>query len=534
MTIGPGMFVTPSIRLSHPLGEGGMGEVWVADHLTLDRKVAVKLIRDFERSDTAQARFELEAKAAARIQNPHVVQIFDYGIASNGQPFITMELLSGESLDDRIARGPVPAAELATILVQTASALMTAHESGVVHRDIKPPNIFLVRTPSGEPFVKLLDFGIAKVHTDPTGMAGAPGSGSAPALTRAGVVMGTPDYMSPEQLVTTNEITFHADIWSLGVVAHEALIGQRPFSGRTVVELCISISEARYERHRIPAHFLPWFDRALAIAPGDRFPTVMVAAEQFRQLAMVAPSAPLPPQPASFAPAHTPAAPKGLSARLTWSLAAIGCVLGAVIAVMAVRHGSSESSVQSKSASIDEDETERSNESTKRTALPAPQSAAPREPAPTATYRAPPSRKSGPPSSPPVSSRCKVSCRDVGACGDTGSGCVVRSSADCRQSNMCSQFGKCSKTGSSCGATSAADCAASRACKSKAHCGLHGNRCYATTSAHCRQSSLCSFYGKCTLGGAYCVPGSDADCKASTGCTKYGKCAKNGASCAKR
>lgn len=201
MTVHTGAFITPKVRLAHPLGEGGMGAVWVADHLTLERQVAVKLIRGIEPSDEARSRFEREAKAAARISSPHVVQIFDYGITGQEQPYIIMELLQGESLGERLARGPVPPAELATILVQTASALASAHDSGVVHRDIKPANILLDR--DGAP--KLVDFDlVTDTHT----------GGDTNTSTIDNII-----YAAPEVLNRPQDADKRADVYALGMIA---------------------------------------------------------------------------------------------------------------------------------------------------------------------------------------------------------------------------------------------------------------------------------------------------------------------------
>ncbi len=170
----PGQMVTPNVRLLELLGQGGMGCVWTAEHLALECRVAVKfLFADIARRDESMlTRFEREAKAAARITSPHVVRTFDYGLLNNETPFIVMELLEGESLNDRIERvGRVSARDMGQIVTQTAKALRQAHNLGIIHRDIKPDNLFLVDPglgySEGEPmvedlFVKVLDFGIAK------------------------------------------------------------------------------------------------------------------------------------------------------------------------------------------------------------------------------------------------------------------------------------------------------------------------------------------------------------------------------------
>jgi serine/threonine-protein kinase len=162
----PGMSVTPNVRLVRPLGRGGMGSVWLAEHLALDTRVAVKFISpDVPKSllPALLERFQREAKAAAKIRSPHVVEIKDLGAMPGGGPFIVMELLEGESLGDRLERiGTMSPPETATLVAQVAKALGAAHALGVLHRDIKPDNIFLMMA-HDELLVKVLDFGIAKL-----------------------------------------------------------------------------------------------------------------------------------------------------------------------------------------------------------------------------------------------------------------------------------------------------------------------------------------------------------------------------------
>jgi len=226
-----GFMVTPSVRLARPLGAGGMGSVWVADHLALRTQVVVKFMSDELSDDKASiARFSREAAAAASVKSPHVVQIFDHGVGELG-PFIVMELLEGEDLAHRLARQPrLPPTLVAFIVAQTCKALSRAHGVGIVHRDIKPENIFLCGKDDSEIFVKLLDFGIAKGIN--TRMSSA---------TKTNVVMGSPYYMSPESLVSAKNADHRADLWSLGVVAYQALAGKRPFDAETFPGLAIAI-----------------------------------------------------------------------------------------------------------------------------------------------------------------------------------------------------------------------------------------------------------------------------------------------------
>ncbi len=235
MAPAPGTMLSPTIRLVRQLGAGGMGAVWVADHLALRTQVVVKLLADdLAGSPTALARFSREAAAASQVKSPHVVQMLDYGIAQDGKPYIVMELLEGRDLGAELTRGGVlPLPRFAAIFEQAASALTRAHERGVIHRDIKPENIFLCDVGQREWFVKVLDFGIAK------------GSDSQPDLphTRTGAAVGTPFYMSPEQLAGARDLDYRCDLWALGVVAFEALTGRRAFEGDTYFAIAIAIND---------------------------------------------------------------------------------------------------------------------------------------------------------------------------------------------------------------------------------------------------------------------------------------------------
>jgi hypothetical protein len=218
-------------RLNRLIGRGGMGSVWQATHLGLDVPCAVKFIEgEGAASPEIHARFEREAKAAAQLRSPHVVQILDHGVCE-GTPYIAMELLDGEDLGKRLTRlGRLPPHELITIVTQVCRALTKAHGQGIVHRDLKPDNIFLVRDDDRE-IAKVLDFGIAK----------AGGAGGVGANTRTGAMLGTPYYMSPEQAQGTRAVDFRSDLWSLGVIVFEALAGARPFESEALGDLLMKI-----------------------------------------------------------------------------------------------------------------------------------------------------------------------------------------------------------------------------------------------------------------------------------------------------
>ena len=279
------MQISPHVKLIRLLGEGGMGEVWLAHHQRLNVEVAVKLIRaDRWRGDhIARTRFEREAQAVARIDSPHIVSVLDFGISDEGMPYIVMELLRGEGLDTRLSRGTMTLPELAVVVRQVSRALQAAHDHGIVHRDIKPGNVFLSAVPDGV-FVKVLDFGIAK---EVSLLARATMIGPAPTsvdldLTQ-GARLGTPFYMSPEQIAHADAVDGRSDIWALGVLSFQALTGQLPFLGATLAELGTAITVGRRTRASelnpsLPPAIDSWLDRMLARDPDQRYPTPMDAA----------------------------------------------------------------------------------------------------------------------------------------------------------------------------------------------------------------------------------------------------------------
>jgi serine/threonine-protein kinase len=218
-------------RLERQLGKGGMGSVWLAEHLALRSWVAVKLM-DPAIAATAEGaeRFRREAQAAASLRSAHVVQVLDYGV-HEATPFLVMELLHGESLAGCLEREKrlTPERTL-SIMTQVARALGRAHNAGIVHRDLKPDNIFLVKEDDQE-LVKILDFGIAKT----------PQSTFGGMETRTGVTMGTPYYMSPEQVEGKRAVDFRTDLWAMAVITSECMTGVRPFDGSTFGELLLNI-----------------------------------------------------------------------------------------------------------------------------------------------------------------------------------------------------------------------------------------------------------------------------------------------------
>ena len=276
----PGLQVSPSVRLTRVLGHGGMGAVWAADHLTLHTQVAVKFMSEaLARNPAFAARFNREATAVAQIKSPHVVQVYDHGVLGGHTPYIVMELLEGEDLGDRIQRlGPLPVEMTAQVLVQTCKALSRAHALDIIHRDIKPDNIFLVDS-DGDVFVKLLDFGIAKQMAESIH------------VTSTGAVMGTPHYMSPEQIMSSKHVDNRADLWALGVVAYHCLTASVPFDGETFGAIAVRVSDGSFKLPHADLGFGSpqlddWFRRAMHRDMAQRFSSAKELGEAFAAAAL--------------------------------------------------------------------------------------------------------------------------------------------------------------------------------------------------------------------------------------------------------
>jgi serine/threonine-protein kinase len=250
---------------------GGMGAVYRGKHVLMDKTVAIKVLRpSLAGDDVVVARFSREAKAASRISHPHAVSVTDFGEAENGVVFLVMEYLDGRTLKDIIrSEGPMPLERAVEIVRQVAGALDVAHQQGVVHRDLKSENIMLSQTNGGD-WAKVLDFGIAKIQ-QPEGVRDHD-------ITAANIVIGTPQYMSPEQCSQTSPIDARSDVYSLGVIVYEMLAGRVPFTGESPTVIMMkqvqdpppSILEARPD---LPASVDKLIERALAKQPADRFQT---------------------------------------------------------------------------------------------------------------------------------------------------------------------------------------------------------------------------------------------------------------------
>ena len=253
-----------------------MGTVWVADDVTLHSQVAIKLLHGS--SEDGLKRFLGEAQAAARLRSPHVVQIIEHGVDGDA-PFIAMELLEGESLATRLARlSTLSLAQTSRIVTHVARAIGKAHDAGIVHRDLKPDNIFIVKN-DDEEIVKVLDFGVAKMaHV---------AEAASKVSTEAGALLGTPYYMSPEQVRGTG-VDFRSDLWSLAMIAFECVCGRLPFEGRTVgdvfVLICSEPIPAPSTLRALPPTFDAWFAKAVTRDPAGRFQSAKEMADALRAL----------------------------------------------------------------------------------------------------------------------------------------------------------------------------------------------------------------------------------------------------------
>ena len=255
-----GLIVADRFRLERELGKGGMGAVWAATHMVTHKLVALKFMH--AKSAEMTARFVREAQTASAVRHPNVVDIHDVLPLPDGTPLMVMEMLSGEALADKLTReGRLSPSETAQIMGPVISAVSAAHAAGIVHRDLKPENIFLSQY-AGRPTItpKVLDFGIAKLVAHNTGAR------NESSLTRTGSVLGTPYYMSPEQVFGEKDVDVRADIWALGVILYQCLCGERPFEGDNFGQLLKSITVGRYQSIESVA---PWVPPQLVTAIGS-------------------------------------------------------------------------------------------------------------------------------------------------------------------------------------------------------------------------------------------------------------------------
>lgn len=260
-----------------------MGSLWVAEHLTERKEVAVKFV-DMDLADRDPKileRFDREAKVLATLDSPHVVKIYDRGTSPDGRtPFIVMELLHGETLVERLERtGELELETMGFVVSQLANALTYIHERNIVHRDLKGENIFLLGE-DDRPLVKLLDFGLAK----------PPGEPGAKKLTGVGTMIGTAEYMSPEQILSAKDVDINCDLWAFAVLVYVSLVASLPFKGDKVPEIFMAIRTSQYTRPSqlrpgLPAGVDAWFERAFDMDVTNRYPSAAAMNEAWQRAA---------------------------------------------------------------------------------------------------------------------------------------------------------------------------------------------------------------------------------------------------------
>jgi len=273
-----GDVIASKYRVERLIGMGGMGVVVAARHIELDERVAIKmLLPHLPASGEPAARFLREAKAAIRIKNEHVVRVLDVGRTDTGSPYIVMEYLDGQDLGQLLERtGPLPVEDTVDYVMQACEAIAAAHALGIVHRDLKPANLFLASASDGTAFVKVLDFGISKIAET--------ASSQQPGLTSTATVMGTPCFMSPEQLRSTRDVDARADIWSMGAILHALMTGTPPYDGESNADVSAKIirdapTPLRVLRAEVPADLEAIVLRCLEKDPARRFTDVASLAE---------------------------------------------------------------------------------------------------------------------------------------------------------------------------------------------------------------------------------------------------------------
>jgi len=281
LNIEPGTLLAGKLRVIRLIGEGGMGAVYEVEHELTKHRRAVKLLHaQFASMPSVVARFLREASAAGRIGSPHIIETFDAGHLASGEPYIVMEYLDGVPVDNLLRRrGALPFHEAAEIIHQACEGIQAAHDAGIIHRDIKPENLFLLR--GDKVYVKILDFGISKF--DPATL------GAVESLTQEGSALGTPYYMSPEQVRGDKLIDARTDVYALGVVSYELLTNLKPFDGETLMELSVRIHEGKYAlpsqvRRDLPHTVDELLGKALAVNREQRYATAREFSQALRHL----------------------------------------------------------------------------------------------------------------------------------------------------------------------------------------------------------------------------------------------------------
>jgi serine/threonine-protein kinase len=331
-----GDIVSGKYRVDGLLGVGGMGAVLAARHLQLDRRVAIKvLLPDMLDDPEVMARFDREARASVRIKSDHVVKVTEVGTLESGTPYMVMEYLEGEDLDTFLRqKGRLPVDQTVGLMIQTCEVVAQAHKLGIVHRDLKPANLFCVSRPDGTVSIKVLDFGISKLMSEK--------------LTNVRCIVGSPAYMSPEQIQSPSTVDQRADIWALGVVLYELLTGAVPFVARTLPAMLTHIAtqpspSVRAVRPDVPALLDAIIQRCLEKDPQQRYRTATELARALgafaRTRAASKPSTPMLPA-VAFARARPSARWIGFAAAMLIVLAGIfGDRAGAPVSASTVSRG---------------------------------------------------------------------------------------------------------------------------------------------------------------------------------------------------
>ena len=342
-------------RVTHKLGEGGMGTVYAGDQPTIGKRVAIKVLAPHgARDPDLVRRFVEEARAANRISHPHIIDIFSFCQLPDGRHCFIMEFLDGESLAEAIEGNRLQPQELRRLLGQICGALEATHQVGIVHRDLKPENIWVARPPHGDSYVKLLDFGIAKLM-DPTRTN----------LTQTGAVMGTPLFMSPEQCLG-RAVDARTDIYALGVILYRIFSGRYPFNGAVITELVfhhVTTAPPRPSLYRpMPAELETLLLDCLAKDPADRPASARALGDRLVAALAAWPglSTDLPTPGASQASATLPPAvahnaselrptyrPAGRSGGRAWLWVGGACCAGAVVAALALHRPSAKPAIPS-------------------------------------------------------------------------------------------------------------------------------------------------------------------------------------------